>query len=153
MPVSKLTGKMKLIARYMDRFKTRLLQDDPRLAGYDLGSRQAEALLTLSRMPDASQDDLADVLMINKSNVARRLELLESKGLVCRAANPDDRRAARVRLTPEGEAILPVLWEVNRKWSEFVSQDLTPEEEARLEEILGAIVQRVEEFLKGGGAP
>ena len=151
--MSKLTGKMKLVARYMDRFKCRLLRSDPRLQPYDLGSRQAETILTLSRMPDASQDDLAEALMVNKSTVARWLELLESKGLVCRTTNPDNRRAVQVRLTPEAEAIVPLLRDVNRKWADFVSENLSPEEESRLEEILGEIVRRAEEFLKGGEAP
>ena len=123
-----------MITRCMRRFK------DEKLAPYGVVSRQSELLLAISRLPDGSQDRLAEVLSINKSNVARHLAVLEEKGLVRRQPNPADRRLTQVFLTPEAEALLPTLWEVNNQWAAFVTEGLSEAEQETLEALLGRIL-------------
>ncbi|MEU6559554.1 MarR family winged helix-turn-helix transcriptional regulator [Nocardia nova] len=45
---------------------------------------------------------LADTLMLSRAGMTGRLDRLESAGLVRRVADPADRRAVRVALTPAG---------------------------------------------------
>ena len=138
-----LTGELKMITRCMHRFK------DEKLAPYGVATRQNEMLLAISRLPDGSQDRLAEALSINKSNVARILAALEEKGLIRRQPNPADRRLTQVFLTEEAEALLPVLREVNKQWATFVTEDLSQTEQETLEALLGRILAH----LKGEDAP
>lgn len=132
--MSRLTGELKTITRCMRRFK------DEKLRPYGLVSRQSELLLAISRLPDGSQDQLAELLMINKSNVARHLAVLEEKGLVRRQPNPADRRLAQVFLTGEAEALLPALREINNQWADYVTRGLSAEEQEALERLLARVV-------------
>ena len=50
--------------------------------------------------------DLATVLGVTQSTASRQLGALTDAGLVARTDDPDDRRAAIVRLTPKGERVL-----------------------------------------------
>ena len=135
--MSQLTGNMKRITRRMRLFKNEKLQP------YDLVMRQAE-MLTAIRYCN-SQDQLADVLMINKSNVARHLTVLEERGLVRRQPNPENRRETQVFLTEEGAALIPSLLDINRQWHELVTAPLTKEEA----ETLQALLQKILQHLKG----
>lgn len=49
---------------------------------------------------------LADTLMLSRAGMTGRLDRLEAAGLVRRVADPADRRAVRVALTPAGRALV-----------------------------------------------
>lgn len=62
-----------------------------------------EALWHLGPMPQAR---LSEKLLVSGSNLTTVMDNLERGGLVRRDANPEDRRAHLVRLTPRGEALV-----------------------------------------------
>ena len=53
-----------------------------------------------------TQNELAQRLLVTKGNVCGLIDRMETAGLVGRTADPADRRANRLRLTPQGTAIL-----------------------------------------------
>lgn len=64
-----------------------------------------EALIVLGRSEGGSlqMSDLAERTLLTQSGISRLVTRLEREGLVSRQANPADRRASLVALTPAGE--------------------------------------------------
>ena len=81
-----------------------LLDDGDRrvLSEFNLNASQYAALLQLDSGEGRRLTDLSERLLRNKSTITRIVDQLERAGLVERIADPDDRRAQRVVLTPAG---------------------------------------------------
>ena len=129
--------QMKIISRFARLFKSEYLQE------LGLSHRESEVLLALERQPSRSQDDISDILLIDKSSVTRCLAALEEKGLVTRAVNPADRRATSVALTDAALALAPKIREINGKWSTFMQDAMTEEEWAVFHTALEKVFKNV----------
>lgn len=141
--MSRLTSALKTVERYSRLFKNDFLRE------LGLVSRQAEILLAVRRHPGSSQDDIADELLINKSGVTRHLMAMEEKGLVTRIQSPTDRRVTLVYLTDKAQEMVPSIMEVNRKWSDFITEGLTEQEQQLLLRVLEGVSRRVHENMEG----
>lgn len=73
------------------------------LAGFDVTPSQARAVGMLLRHGTVRTGDLAGHLRIAPRSATEVVDDLEARGLVRRTADPGDRRATLVGLTPEGE--------------------------------------------------
>ncbi len=71
-----------------------------RLEGSSLTYAQARALVYLSRHEGIRQIELADLLEVQPITLARLIDQLAGSGLVERRADPADRRAYQLFLTP-----------------------------------------------------
>jgi DNA-binding MarR family transcriptional regulator len=66
-----------------------------------------------------SQREIADLLVVDRSNVTGLIDRMESAGWVRRVDDPDDRRVYRVLLTPAGRK----LWKrIAPEYSDVVAQ-------------------------------
>jgi len=71
----------------------------------DLLPREYGVLYALSTATDGLRlIDLCDDVLLTQAGVSRLVARLERRGLVARSSDPDDGRAARLRLTGEGAA-------------------------------------------------
>jgi len=68
----------------------------------DIKPPHLDILVNLFRQPGISQQDLADKLLVGRSNLSMLLPQLEKRGLLARRGDPQDRRVLRLELTPEG---------------------------------------------------
>ena len=75
-------------------------------AGHDLNFSQYITLKKLA-MGCVSPGELARAADLNPGAMTRVLDQLESKGLLRRTADPDDRRALRIELDAKAEALMP----------------------------------------------
>jgi len=74
-------------------------------AEHDLGVGEADVLFTLRRAgpPNVlSPTQLASSLLVATGTMTNRLDQLETRGLVRRLPDPEDRRGLRIELTPNG---------------------------------------------------
>jgi len=62
--------------------------------------------------------ELAERLGIDPPGVTRKVQQLERMGLLCRAVDPDDARASRLRLTKEGRTSIERLLRARESWLE-----------------------------------
>jgi DNA-binding MarR family transcriptional regulator len=76
------------------------------LDAHGLSLPQFEVLAHLHFDGAITQNELAQRLLVTKGNVCGLIDRMETAGLVGRTADPADRRANRLRLTPQGTAIL-----------------------------------------------
>jgi DNA-binding MarR family transcriptional regulator len=67
-----------------------------------LSVAQHEILLAIGLRPGLTQQDLAERLLVVKSNISGLLHRLEAQGLVRRKPHPEDARSKCIELTPEG---------------------------------------------------
>jgi DNA-binding MarR family transcriptional regulator len=70
-------------------------------SAHDLSLTQLRVLAIL-RDHEPRMAELADHLGLDRSSISGLVDRAEGRGLVERFADPDDRRASRVRLTAEG---------------------------------------------------
>ncbi len=128
-------------ARDLGRYLTWLLRSRKRFMGehlreHGLSGAMYMILLHIDRRPGCTQDDLANHMYLDKSNVARRVKQLEELSCVCRETDPADRRENHLYLTPQGKELVPVIREYLSQWGESVTADLSEEERDTLLELL-----------------
>ncbi|MEQ4611124.1 MarR family transcriptional regulator [Streptomyces cavourensis] len=74
-------------------------------AAYGLDRGEFDVLASLRRTGaphEMPPSQLAEILLITRAGMTKRVDRLEARGLVSRRADPEDRRSLRIGLTPEG---------------------------------------------------
>lgn len=131
-----ITRDMMEIARVTTQYRSE------KLAPMGLKSCHSSYLLAISNHPGISQDQLAQMICINKSNVARQVVVLEDTGFITRSPSPNDKRVMQLYPTEKTMEVLPQIRQVNRFWQEYLTEDLTQQELEILETLLRRIQAR-----------
>jgi DNA-binding MarR family transcriptional regulator len=87
-----------------------------------------DILANVRRFPRLTQQELADKLLVGRSNLSMLLPELETRGLLRRTADAGDKRLRRLLLTPEGEALTAKALAVHVGVIEGMMAALTTEE-------------------------
>jgi DNA-binding MarR family transcriptional regulator len=109
------------------------------LAQFGLKSIHASYLTEICANPGISQDRLARIICINKSNVARQVAVLEEDGFVRRVPSAADKRVMELYPTEKTLEILPRINEMLMCWENCITHDLTEEEK----ELLSALLRKM----------
>jgi DNA-binding MarR family transcriptional regulator len=119
--VDRIEVALQVVARSITqvRLHERLLQ----AAGVRLDRAGATLLHKLHLNGSLRVTALADLLGVDTPTVTRKIQQLERDGLVGRDADPDDRRATLIHLTPAGRRILDRIIKARRQWLEGLLQD------------------------------
>ena len=75
------------------------------LQGLDLKPPHLDILANVYRYLGISQQDLANKLLVGRSNLSMLIPQLEQRGLIERRTDEDDRRVLRLTLTGKGETL------------------------------------------------
>ena len=106
------------------------------LAPLGLTSRHGLYLREIGLNPGISQEQLAQKLSVNKSNVARQVAAMEEEGYIQRTACGKDKRVLRLQLTEKGLSLLPAIGQVMDSWEALLVESLTESEQQILEILL-----------------
>jgi len=106
------------------------------LEAYGFSGGQFIILLTISKHDGSSQEEISQLLKIDKTTAAKSIKKLEINGYVLRKKDPTDGRAYNVYLTQKALDIIPLIRETVKKWDSEVTVGLTEEECRLAEEIL-----------------
>jgi DNA-binding MarR family transcriptional regulator len=98
------------------------------LAVYGLKGCHASYLTEICANPGISQDQLAQKICINKSNVARQAAILEDDGFILRKPSQADKRVMELYPTEKTLTLMPEITEILNKWEDFLLADLSEEE-------------------------
>ena len=79
---------------------------DQKAAQYGMSRAKWAVLARLDRFEGLKQTELADMLNLQPISLTRLLDSLCANGLIERRADPDDRRAKRLFLTPAARPLL-----------------------------------------------
>lgn len=72
-----------------------------------------------------TQQEIADALQLDKTNVLRIIDNLSEKGYVKRTEKPDDRRAYIIKLTAKGKKVLPEIYKAVKELNKTALSGLT----------------------------
>ncbi len=118
------------------------------LAPLGLKSIHASYLTEICANPGISQDRLARLIFINKSNVARQVAVLEEDGFVRRVPSAADKRVMELYPTDKTLEILPQITQMLQCWENCITSDLTEEEKDLLTVLLGKMSSRAGRYME-----
>lgn len=78
------------------------IQRELRREGLELTKGQMGVLVVLERHGETTMGRLGEALVVDRSAITRLVEKLETRGLVERRVNADDRRQVLIRATDDG---------------------------------------------------
>jgi DNA-binding MarR family transcriptional regulator len=106
------------------------------LAPWDITPAQFRALRVLRRNGVMRLSGLSDRLQIAPRSTTEVIDALESRDLVRRRPDPDDRRATLVEVTEQGTGVLDAIRAIRGTEAERVFELLSPADRADLARIL-----------------
>jgi DNA-binding MarR family transcriptional regulator len=118
------------------------------LAQFGLKSIHASYLMEICANPGISQDRLARIICINKSNVARQVAVLEEDGFVRRVPSAADKRVMELYPTEKTLDILPQISDMLMRWENCITHDLTEEEKELLSMLLRKMSSRAAGYME-----
>ena len=109
---------------------------EQQLAPLGLTTRHGLYFKEIADAPGISQEQLAQKLCVNKSNVARQVAAMEEEGYIERRPCGKDKRVLRLHLTAKAQALMPEIDRVTDSWEALLVQELTGSEQQILEILL-----------------
>lgn len=101
------------------------------LKEYGLNGIHHTYIINICHHPGVSQEELAQMIFVNKSNVTRQLAYLEKEGFIYRQPSREDKRKSLVYPTQKAQDILPLIQNMLREWNEKLLVDI-PENEQEI---------------------
>ena len=120
-----------------------MLQKKFRLAGCAITVEQWTLLINIRNAGGQSQQQLAELVYLDKTTVARLAAGLEKKGLISRESVSADRRQKRLVITARGTALLANLKPIALAAQQMVLQDLDPEKLKSCREVLRRVYDTI----------
>ncbi len=120
-----------------------------RIGPYGVTRGQFPVLLVLWEREGATQTELAERLAVEQATMANTLKRMERDGLIERVPDPEDRRQARVHLTPRGRELEEVLTTSARETNAVALAGLSAADTAQLMRLAGRMVANLEQDARG----
>lgn len=111
----------------------------------------ASYLTEICRCPGISQDKLARLICINKSNVARQAAILEEEGFLTRTPSAADKRVMELYPTEKTLALLPQLSQILTCWEGCITGSLTADEIEQLSGLLAKMKVLASQYMEDRG--
>jgi MarR family transcriptional regulator for hemolysin len=112
---------------------------DQRARRFGISRAQWGVLVRLDRSEGLKQSELADILDLQPISLTRLLDRLAENGLIERRADPNDRRANRLFLTPAARPLLEQLAELGNDMMATVLDGLDAKTVERMQRDLGLV--------------
>jgi len=113
-----------------------------RLAALQLAPPHAGIMRILGAQPAITQQALAAALGMQPSRLVALVDELETRGLIERRENPDDRRSYALHLTEKGRATLEAIGRVGREHQQALMAALNDDEQRQLAILLRRIADQ-----------
>ena len=114
---------------------------------------QWAVLFRLDRSEGLKQSELAELLDLQPITLTRLLDRLADNGLIERRADPNDRRANRLFLTPAARPLLERLTELGEDMMETVLDGLDDKSGERMLRDLGLVKENLRAAINRNSAP
>jgi len=112
-----------------------------KISSFDVTPVQYSVLQCLWEHDFQTPTQIANALSLDGSSITGLLDRMESKGLVRRIPNAEDRRALQVMLVPRGKLLEKPITRLVEEANDEVLSALSPEEQAQLKEYLRRILE------------
>ncbi|MPN20856.1 Transcriptional regulator SlyA [bioreactor metagenome] len=131
-------------------YRCALQYRNEQLIDSDLNGNQCIYLIHICKNPGISQDKLSKIMYINKSNITRQLAVLDENGYVERKNCHDDKRVIKVYPTEKALETLPKIRQALHDWNDYITADLTEEENAILCSLLERVTDKAKHYVNNG---
>lgn len=108
------------------------------LADKDVSYSDSIFLINIGNKSGISQEELSDLLAIDKAAIARSVKSLEEKGYLVTERSGQDKRAKELYLTEAGKTFVQFMDGLHQRWAEHVMNHMSEQE---LEVIAGWLEQ------------
>ncbi|GGG21873.1 MarR family winged helix-turn-helix transcriptional regulator [Paenibacillus abyssi] len=115
-----------------------------RLAPFNLAPEQNLIMMLLWQKDGLTQNEIAEKLNKDKTNIARMIFNLEQKGFIRRASREHDRRSLQVFLTEEGKELGNRVAAVAEEFNAQICEGITEQEFAQVRRILSKMCANLE---------
>lgn len=95
---------------------------------FDIGSGQYMFMIHLYNNDGISQEELSELINIDKGTTAKAIKKLEELGYITRIKDLDDKRINRIYITEKALKIKEEFLATLTKWENILTSDLTEEE-------------------------
>ncbi|MGB8214366.1 MAG: MarR family transcriptional regulator [Anaerolineales bacterium] len=96
----------------------------------DLSFSQISVLMRLMHGGNRGVSEIGGQLGVTNAAASQAVDRLVHMGLIERTEDPDDRRAKKLALTPEGRILIEKGIEARSQWVEGLTDALTPEQQS-----------------------
>lgn len=120
-----------------------------RLAVHDLRLHHFAVLAAIADQGPRCQQDLCDVLDVDKSHMVSFVDDLEDRGYLTRDRDPDDRRRYRLVITDSGAAMLANLHQAERECQQALFGVLDAKQRTDLVAMLDTVVAHADALRLG----
>jgi DNA-binding MarR family transcriptional regulator len=103
---------------------------------YDISGGQLSFIFTLFAHPGCSQEDVARMLELDKTTVARALSKMEKNETIKRIRDSKDQRVMRLYLTDKGLVLNEQLKKLTGEWYKILVEDMSEREIALLKKLM-----------------
>lgn len=94
----------------------------------EIGSGQYLFMIQLYKHDGISQEELSDLVNIDKGTTAKAIKKLEEAGLVSRLKDSSDKRVNRIYLTEKAFNIKDQFFDILTKWEQMLTSNLSEDE-------------------------
>jgi DNA-binding MarR family transcriptional regulator len=117
---------------------------------FSLSRDEWRVLAALADQGEVRTADVKERTTLEKMQVSRALARLEAEGYVARSPDPEDGRAWRVRLLPQGTALYRKIVPMVQAREEYLLSDLTAQEKAALAKAVEKVESRARQLTRQG---
>ncbi len=111
---------------------------------FDITLPRFDLMAQLERYPDGLRmGELSKRMMVTGGNITGITDQLENENLVVRVADPKDRRAYSVKLTPAGRRAFAEMAEEHERWVAELLKDISPQDKGQLIALLSQMKQHL----------
>lgn len=111
---------------------------------YDLTKGQYLYLVRIGENPGLIQEQLAEMVKVDRTTAARAVQKLEAKGLVTRLPDDSNKKIKRLFLSDQGKKVYPIIERENAYSNQIALESLTDKQSVELEGLLNIVSQNID---------
>jgi len=136
--VGTLHRLLKLTNRLMAPFSTHLSHR------HNISLNEFRLLMAIGRLGASASHELAEHTGVNAMSISRAVATLERHGRITVEPDADNRRRKVLRLTAEGRRLYELMVPQTQAVADYLVADLTEADIAKLDEVVGKLIARLE---------
>ena len=135
---------MGMLINSAHRAMTKRFVQNAMKSGLDISLDQWMVLGPIWQLESASQKELGEITLKDKTNITRLVDILEKKNLVVRVEDQIDHRIKRVILTNAGKQLFFDVLPIMEKTREEVRKDISDQDIETFKKVLSSIIVNLE---------
>ena len=135
---------MGMLINSAHRAMTKRFVQNAMKSGLDISLDQWMVLGPIWQLESASQKELGEITLKDKTSITRLVDILEKKNLVVRVEDQIDHRIKRVILTNAGKQLFFDVLPIMEKTREEVRKDISDQDIETFKKVLSSIIVNLE---------